>query len=212
MRYHRTVPHPSAARTVRHSHRCAGRDRQAVQAKQVAEAMATSIQDILRPRCLVCHEEEARIVCVPCGHVCMCAHCAEGVKSTSGKCPLCRSPIHRYQKMAGSLDMTALEDPQLIAKVESLKAMMQDNAPVDRTIKCILNVNVLFAQRSPDQVRRVLKSTMLGKVLHRISTADEILWLQVGPEKEQKDVFKDYCNRMFNCTSVFMRTCAFLGF
>jgi len=143
-----------------------------MQSKQVAQAIVARFQDFLRAPCLVCYEEEARIVCVPCGHVCMCAHCAVGVKSTSDKCILCRSRIHRYQEMAGSTESTALEEPQVLAVAESLKEMMQD-APMDRMIKYIFNVNVLFRNCQKELVRRALKATNLGKVLSRISTENE---------------------------------------
>ncbi len=43
--------------------------------------------------CLVCLEKEHDVVIVPCGHFCMCNECANQIKCSSGKCPLCRGTI-----------------------------------------------------------------------------------------------------------------------
>lgn len=42
--------------------------------------------------CVVCFENDARVACVPCGHMCLCVLDAPRV----GACPICRAPIaHR---------------------------------------------------------------------------------------------------------------------
>lgn len=43
--------------------------------------------------CLVCMSGPKDMCCIPCGHVCMCAACAEQVQQASNACPLCRGPI-----------------------------------------------------------------------------------------------------------------------
>ena len=42
--------------------------------------------------CVVCFEHDARVACVPCGHMCLCVLDAPRVDA----CPICRAPIaHR---------------------------------------------------------------------------------------------------------------------
>ena len=45
-----------------------------------------------RSACVVCIDNEARVACVPCGHMCLCDLDAPRVSA----CPVCRAPItHR---------------------------------------------------------------------------------------------------------------------
>lgn len=39
--------------------------------------------------CVICMADLRRVMCVPCGHVCLCARCMPVVQA-DGKCPLCR--------------------------------------------------------------------------------------------------------------------------
>ena len=39
--------------------------------------------------CVVCLERQAQVAVIPCGHVCLCAECAQ----QQGLCPICRSHI-----------------------------------------------------------------------------------------------------------------------
>jgi len=43
--------------------------------------------------CIICFSENHEVVVVPCGHFCMCKGCAEQIKRTSGKCPVCRGDM-----------------------------------------------------------------------------------------------------------------------
>ena len=40
-------------------------------------------------KCKVCHEEDACVVLVPCGHLAICKNCGDSVN----RCPVCRSFI-----------------------------------------------------------------------------------------------------------------------
>ena len=43
--------------------------------------------------CVVCKEGMKNVVCLPCGHLCMCVRC-EALPQMSGKpCPICRAPV-----------------------------------------------------------------------------------------------------------------------
>lgn len=41
-------------------------------------------------RCVVCVDNPKEVICLPCGHVCLCENCAEKIHSS---CPVCRSDI-----------------------------------------------------------------------------------------------------------------------
>lgn len=41
-------------------------------------------------RCVVCVDNPKEVICLPCGHVCLCENCAEKIHSS---CPVCRSQI-----------------------------------------------------------------------------------------------------------------------
>jgi len=53
-------------------------------------------------RCSVCKENEKTHACIPCGHMCLCALCAEDLskralqKQTNAKCPLCRLDVDKF--------------------------------------------------------------------------------------------------------------------
>lgn len=42
-------------------------------------------------KCVVCMECDASFACVPCGHRCLCQHCADKLTPAS-RCPMCRKP------------------------------------------------------------------------------------------------------------------------
>eukprot|EP00812_Abedinium_dasypus_P012546 NODE_6058_length_532_cov_221.610063.p3 GENE.NODE_6058_length_532_cov_221.610063~~NODE_6058_length_532_cov_221.610063.p3 ORF type:complete len:55 (+),score=8.90 NODE_6058_length_532_cov_221.610063:248-412(+) len=44
--------------------------------------------------CSVCFECPADAAVVPCGHMCACYHCLQGIQaSTAAHCPMCRGPV-----------------------------------------------------------------------------------------------------------------------
>lgn len=43
--------------------------------------------------CLVCFDAPRNVVCVPCGHVCMCMRCADRVERSTHHCIVCRAAI-----------------------------------------------------------------------------------------------------------------------
>jgi len=46
-----------------------------------------------RERCCVCTVRCVDTICLPCGHLCMCWHCATRVLNRDKKCPICRKQI-----------------------------------------------------------------------------------------------------------------------
>jgi len=46
-----------------------------------------------RERCCVCTVRCVDTICLPCGHLCMCRHCATIVLNKDKKCPICRKQI-----------------------------------------------------------------------------------------------------------------------
>lgn len=45
-------------------------------------------------KCIVCLEKIRTRMCVPCGHVCMCADCASVWIRSKGNCPVCRAQVN----------------------------------------------------------------------------------------------------------------------
>ena len=45
--------------------------------------------------CVVCMDAPQSHALVPCGHMCMCATCAERCVETVKECPMCRAPAHQ---------------------------------------------------------------------------------------------------------------------
>jgi len=49
-----------------------------------------------RASCVVCMERVRRIICLPCGHFCMCLECC---KENTSLCPMCCQPLQGTQKV-----------------------------------------------------------------------------------------------------------------
>jgi rubrerythrin len=49
------------------------------------------------PNCVICMDTKARYTIVPCGHLCLCAHCSKEAKNIK-KCPMCNTPIEKIIK------------------------------------------------------------------------------------------------------------------
>eukprot|EP00035_Acanthoeca_spectabilis_P011359 m.199692 g.199692 ORF g.199692 m.199692 type:complete len:361 (+) comp15323_c0_seq1:73-1155(+) len=52
-----------------------------------------------RNECVVCIDNEASFVIVPCGHVCLCEECKDALVAGSRKCPKCRGAIDNTFKV-----------------------------------------------------------------------------------------------------------------
>lgn len=53
--------------------------------------------DKSKKTCLICHDNKKDMMCVPCGHVFMCAICANDYMH--GGCIICSSPISEMYKV-----------------------------------------------------------------------------------------------------------------
>jgi hypothetical protein len=50
--------------------------------------------------CVVCFDAPKEYIIVPCGHICVCARCAEQLtKTRTPMCPVCRGPIRETMKV-----------------------------------------------------------------------------------------------------------------
>lgn len=49
--------------------------------------------------CVVCLSRRKSYVCVPCGHLCLCAGCARDFTGAGNTCPLCRKPVGSLMKV-----------------------------------------------------------------------------------------------------------------
>ena len=70
--------------------------------KDIHIVVSTEVQDFQQaqcpklPLCLICTQEPANHVLVPCGHVCLCEECLE---NEINRCPICRMDIQAKQKL-----------------------------------------------------------------------------------------------------------------
>ena len=64
-----------------------------------SEEEAEPCEDNHRQLCCVCVVRCVDTVCLPCGHLCMCWHCATRVLNLSTKCPICRKQIESVKKV-----------------------------------------------------------------------------------------------------------------
>jgi hypothetical protein len=79
--------------------------RQQVQAKLGSSSVAPPAAPAPHPdaeetMCVVCFDAPKDHAIVPCGHVCVCASCAEQLtKTRTPTCPVCREPIQQTMKL-----------------------------------------------------------------------------------------------------------------
>ena len=51
-------------------------------------------------QCCICREEDAKLLCVPCSHVCMCRNCCQQyVTGGNMTCPICQTGIERFNEV-----------------------------------------------------------------------------------------------------------------
>eukprot|EP00041_Stephanoeca_diplocostata_P030803 m.940948 g.940948 ORF g.940948 m.940948 type:complete len:426 (-) comp23831_c0_seq2:1574-2851(-) len=67
-------------------------------------------------RCVICMEEPALVVLLPCAHMCICTHCLPQL--TSSRCPLCRSGVEKVLETVAAVAECRHPDvfPELSAK------------------------------------------------------------------------------------------------
>ena len=72
---------------------------QQVQA-ELGSGSGTSHSDAEETQCVVCFDAPKDHAIVPCGHICVCARCAEQLTNTrTPTCPVCREPIQQTVKV-----------------------------------------------------------------------------------------------------------------
>lgn len=49
--------------------------------------------------CAVCMDNPIDIVCIPCGHLILCSSCANRIQQAEKRCPTCREPVTKFQKV-----------------------------------------------------------------------------------------------------------------
>ena len=49
--------------------------------------------------CVVCMEADKNAIFLPCGHISCCMACAQSVKNSTKKCPVCRGTIQSINKV-----------------------------------------------------------------------------------------------------------------
>ena len=48
------------------------------------------------PDCVVCLSDPRDTAILPCRHMCVCKECAEELRKSSNKCPICRGPVTAF--------------------------------------------------------------------------------------------------------------------
>ena len=50
--------------------------------------------------CTICYDARRDVVCLPCGHVCMCSSCVNKMPgSQKKKCPVCRATVREHEQV-----------------------------------------------------------------------------------------------------------------
>jgi len=76
--------------------------------------------------CVVCLSEPRTTTILPCNHLCLCAACAELMRTQTNKCPICRAPVKKL--------LTIHLSPSELNGTQRLSAQYQaDNTPRDRS-------------------------------------------------------------------------------
>ena len=58
-----------------------------------------SEEDVAPSECVVCLDEPCDTLLVPCGHMCLCATCAETLRQRTGVCPVCMTQTAQYIRL-----------------------------------------------------------------------------------------------------------------
>lgn len=64
------------------------------QRKQELQSKLSSTDDV---KCSICLEEVPQMICIPCGHLCLCENCSK--KLTKKKCPICNLKVNNIYKV-----------------------------------------------------------------------------------------------------------------
>ena len=64
-----------------------------------APAPALPVGASTRSECVICADNPATFVIVPCGHVCLCERCKDALLARGGDCPICRGKIENIFKV-----------------------------------------------------------------------------------------------------------------
>ena len=74
-----------------------------MQAAVVAECESLKIEAAVAAAvsvtCVVCLEDEADFLCLPCGHQCGCNDCLVQIRAGTNQCPMCRGAIGGLQRV-----------------------------------------------------------------------------------------------------------------
>ncbi|CAF2836913.1 unnamed protein product [Rotaria sp. Silwood2] len=60
----------------------------------VSETSSTKISSIVNP-CIICHQDEKQLACIPCGHLTTCVSCSRTLRT----CPTCRRQIEAFVRV-----------------------------------------------------------------------------------------------------------------
>eukprot|EP00931_Biecheleriopsis_adriatica_P075673 TRINITY_DN4947_c0_g1_i4.p1 TRINITY_DN4947_c0_g1~~TRINITY_DN4947_c0_g1_i4.p1 ORF type:complete len:284 (+),score=67.83 TRINITY_DN4947_c0_g1_i4:135-986(+) len=136
-------------------------ERQKAEADQAKQGVM-HVADSQFAVCIVCMSEEATLVCIPCGHQCICAHCVEGLKRVDHKCPLCRTQVDSWVgvKKCTSKSIDAMDGVKLKSLMQDMANKLEEKFPKDKMP--VLKLLMSFREVPTE----VLRETQIGKKLN----------------------------------------------